>query len=224
MGRQQNVSRFQQIYGQGYASGPTYQWGNNYQPRPWYNPNAMDVDAITTNINTMTFEERNDFFKKGLCFKCKKPGLARNCPNHGPQNYGNFNNWNFNCAPAQWNDNWAFVPCNNNPIWNVHDTIKKPGFEPQSFKSYNLTPEEHEQQEEFIRENLKKGYIWPSKSPMASPFFFVSKKDRRLRPTQDYQYLNQWTIKNAHPLPLISDIMDKIKASGAKYFTKFDIR
>ena len=59
---------------------------------------------------------------------------------------------------------------------------------------------------------------------MASPFFFVSKKDGRLRPTQDYRYLNNWTIKNAHPLPLISDIMDKIKASGAKYFTKFDIR
>ena len=99
----------------------------------------------------------------------------------------------------------------------------KPGFEPRSFKSYNLTPEEREQQELFIMENMKKGYIRPSKSPMASPFF-ISKKDRRLRPTQDYRYLNQWTVKNAHPLPLISDIMDKIKASGAKYFTKFDIQ
>ena len=104
-----------------------------------------------------------------------------------------------------------------------HAINMKPGFEPRSFKSYNLTPEECEQQEEFIRENLKKGYIRPLKSPMASPFFFVSKKDGQLRPTQDYRYLNQWTIKNAHPLPLISDIMDKIKASGAKYFTKFDI-
>ena len=105
-----------------------------------------------------------------------------------------------------------------------HAIDMKPGFEPRSFKSYNLTPEECEQQEEFIRENLKKGYIRPSKSPMASPFFFFSKKDGQLRPTQDYRYLNQWTIKNAHPLPLISDIMDKIKASRAKYFTKFDIR
>ena len=61
-----------------------------------------------------------------------------------------------------------------------HAINMKPGFEPRSFKSYNLTPEEHEQQEEFIRENLKKGYIRPSKSPMASPFFFVSKKDGRL--------------------------------------------
>ena len=58
-----------------------------------------------------------------------------------------------------------------------HTIDIKPGFEPRSFKSYNLTPEEREQQEEFIRENLKKGYIRPLKSPMASPFFFVSKKD-----------------------------------------------
>ena len=59
---------------------------------------------------------------------------------------------------------------------------------------------------------------------MASPFFFVNKKDGNLQPTQDYRYLNQWTIKNAYPLPLILEIMDKIKASGAKYFTKFNIQ
>ena len=56
----------------------------------------------------------------------------------------------------------------------------KPGFEPRVFKSYNLTPEEHEQQELFVKENLKKGYIQPSRSPMASPFFFVNKKDGKL--------------------------------------------
>ena len=39
-------------------------------------------------------------------------------------------------------------------------TIKtKPGFEPRVFKSYNLTLEECKQQELFIKENLKKGYI-----------------------------------------------------------------
>jgi hypothetical protein len=105
-----------------------------------------------------------------------------------------------------------------------HTIDMKPGFEPKSFKSYNLTPEECKQQEIFIKENLKKGYIRPSKSPMASPFFFVSKKDRKLRLTQDYRYLNQWTVKNAYPLPLISEIMDKIKTSRAKYFMKFDVR
>ena len=57
---------------------------------------------------------------------------------------------------------------------------------------------------------------------MASPMFFVAKKDGKLRPCQDYRYLNQRTIKNAYPLPLINEILDKLK--GAKYFTKFDVR
>jgi len=58
---------------------------------------------------------------------------------------------------------------------------------------------------------------------MASPFFFVSKKEEgKLRPCQDHRYLNEWMIKNAYPLPLISEIIDKLK--GAKYFTKLDIR
>src|SRR5271170_7615690 len=101
-----------------------------------------------------------------------------------------------------------------------HKIEMKDGFEPKSFKVYNLTPTEQTELDKFLKKNLDKGYIRPSQSPMASPFFFVTKKDGRLRPCQDYRYLNDWTIKNAYPLPLISEIMDKLK--GAKYFTKFD--
>jgi hypothetical protein len=58
---------------------------------------------------------------------------------------------------------------------------------------------------------------------MASPFFFVAKKDTNtLRPCQDYRYLNNGTVKNVYPLPLVSDLLDKLK--GAKIFTKLDIR
>ena len=106
-------------------------------------------------------------------------------------------------------------------VWD-HKIELKEGFQPKSFKAYNLTPEEQKELDTFLKENLKKGYIWPSKSPMATPFFFVKKKDGKLRPCQDYQYLNEWTIKNAYPLPLISELMDKIK--DGKYFTKLDIR
>jgi Reverse transcriptase (RNA-dependent DNA polymerase) len=106
-------------------------------------------------------------------------------------------------------------------IWD-HKIEMKPGFEPKSFKTYNLTPEEQIELDNFLKDNLDKGYIRPSQSPMASPFFFVTKKDGKLRPCQDYRYLNDWTIKNAYPLPLISEIMDKLK--GAKYFTKLDVR
>ena len=98
----------------------------------------------------------------------------------------------------------------------------KDGFEPKSFKNYNLTPEEQIELDKFLKENIDKGYIRNSQSPMASPFFFVKKKDGKLRPCQDYRYLNEWTIKNAYPLPLISEILDKLK--DAKYFTKLDVR
>ena len=57
---------------------------------------------------------------------------------------------------------------------------------------------------------------------MASPFFFIAKKDGKLRPCQDYCYLNNWTIKNAYPLPLISELFDKLKDTC--WFTKLDIR
>ena len=68
---------------------------------------------------------------------------------------------------------------------------------------------------------LEKGYIRPSQSPMASPFFFVNKKDGKLRPCQDYRYLNEHTIKNAYPLLLITELLDKLK--GARRLTKLDI-
>jgi hypothetical protein len=103
-----------------------------------------------------------------------------------------------------------------------HKIKMKEGFEPKLFKNYNLTPAEQIKLDKFLKENLKKGYIRPSQSPMASPFFFASKKDGKLRPCQDYRYLNDWTVKNSYPLPLISEIMDKLE--GTKYFTKLDVR
>ena len=76
--------------------------------------------------------------------------------------------------------------------------------------------------QKFLDENLAKGYIRPSKSPWAAPFFFVTKKDGSLRPVQDYQGLNAQTITDKYPLPLIGDLIDKLK--GAKIFTKLDLR
>jgi len=103
-----------------------------------------------------------------------------------------------------------------------HKIELKEGFQPKSFKTYNLTPEEQKELDQWTKDNLDKGYIRPSQSPMASPFFYVKKKDGKLRPCQDYRYLNDWTIKNAYPLPLISELTDKL--TGAKYFTKLDVR
>jgi hypothetical protein len=61
-----------------------------------------------------------------------------------------------------------------------HKIEMKEGFEPKLFKNYNLTLAEQLELDKFLKENLEKGYIRPSQSPMASPFFFVSKKDGKL--------------------------------------------
>jgi hypothetical protein len=102
-----------------------------------------------------------------------------------------------------------------------HTIELKPGSSMRNCGIYRLTPKESEALKEYITEYLRRGYIWPSKSPMASPFFFMDKKDGKLRPVQDYRALNNITIKNAAPLPLIPELIDKLL--GAIYFTKLDI-
>jgi len=52
--------------------------------------------------------------------------------------------------------------------------------------------------------------------------FFVGKKDGKKRIVQDYCYLNEWTIKNNYPLPLIFDVLENIRTK--KLFTKMDLR
>jgi hypothetical protein len=102
-----------------------------------------------------------------------------------------------------------------------HKIKLEPNFTPKWMPIYHLTPIEKNELDKFISENLWKGYIWPSKLPMASSFFFVGKKGGDLWPCQDHQYLNKNTIKNAHPIPSIAWIMDKLK--GLKWFSKLDI-
>ena len=52
--------------------------------------------------------------------------------------------------------------------------------------------------------------------------FFIGKKNGKKRMVQDYKYLNEWTVKNNYPLPLISDIVENI--STKKVLTKIDLR
>ena len=98
----------------------------------------------------------------------------------------------------------------------------KEGFVLRKGKVYPLSREEREEVREFIQEQLKKEYIWPSKSPQMALVFFVGKKDRKKQMVQDYRYLNKWTIKNNYPLPLISDVLENIGTK--KVFMKIDLR
>ena len=103
-----------------------------------------------------------------------------------------------------------------------HTIDLQPTFTSCIAKIYPLNPAKLQICKEFIDEHLKMGQIVPSKSPQASLFFFVPKKDGSLRPCQDYQYLNSHTIQNAYPLPLIPELINNMK--DATLFTKFNIR
>src|ERR1700741_1466531 len=104
-----------------------------------------------------------------------------------------------------------------------HAIDLKPGApETLDYIVYPLSPGQQESLNQFLDEHLSKGYIRRSSSPYASPFFFVKKKDGKLRPVQDYRVLNDWTIPNKYPLLLIKELINKL--SKKKYFTKFDIR
>ncbi|KAG2344889.1 DNA/RNA polymerase, partial [Suillus weaverae] len=91
-----------------------------------------------------------------------------------------------------------------------HRIDTKEGFIPKSSHAYLLSPKETEAVKAFLDEHLKKDIIQPSKSPQSAGFFFLGKKDGSLWPCQDYQYINEWMVKNAYPLPLIPPLIAKL--------------
>jgi len=84
-----------------------------------------------------------------------------------------------------------------------------------------LTQEEIRKCHKFIQEHLQRGTIVRSKSPYVANFFFVKKKDGKLRPVQDYWPLNKWTVRNRNVSPLIPQSIDRL--SGCTLFTKFNV-
>ncbi len=60
-------------------------------------------------------------------------------------------------------------------VWN-HAIDVKEGFVLRKGKVYPLSREEREEVREFVKEQLQKGYIWPSKSLQTAPVFFCGKE------------------------------------------------
>ena len=81
---------------------------------------------------------------------------------------------------------------------------KQPSYKP----IYSLGLVELETLKTYIETHLKIGFIWPSKSPASAPILFDKKPDGSFRLCVNYQGLNNLTIKNQYPLPLISESLD----------------
>jgi hypothetical protein len=92
-----------------------------------------------------------------------------------------------------------------------------PGF----CKVYLMTLTEQTEMDVFLEEALATEHIRQSKSPLGALVFFIKKKDGKLRFVQDYQALNAITRKNRYLLPLIDDLIHRLK--DVRYFTKLDV-
>ena len=96
------------------------------------------------------------------------------------------------------------------------------GGEPPHRPIYNLSKPELEELRRYLSDRIARGVIRPSTSPAGAPIIFVPKKDGGLRLCVDYRGLNAVTKKNRHPLPLISETLDRL--SGARKYIKLDLK
>ena len=106
-------------------------------------------------------------------------------------------------------------------VWDYAIDLKEI-FKPKKGRIYPLFKNKRKEVQNFVEDQLRKGYIRLSKSSQILPVFFVSKKDGSKRMIMDYHSLNKQTIKNNYLLPLITDLIDNIR--DKRVFTKMDLQ
>lgn len=93
---------------------------------------------------------------------------------------------------------------------------------PMNSKPYRYSPQHKDEIERQVREMIQSGLVVPSTSPFASPVLLIQKKDGSWRFCVDYHRLNELTVKNRFPMPIMEEILEELP--GSKYFAKLDMK
>ncbi len=73
-----------------------------------------------------------------------------------------------------------------------------------------------------IKEMKEQGIIAESRSPWNSPLFLVPKRDGSFRPVIDFTNVNEMTVSEQFPLPVLSDLLMNL-GEGNKFFSSLDL-
>ena len=120
----------------------------------------------------------------------------------------------FNDVFSQGEDDLGSTPLLEHTI----ETHGPPFRQPYRRQNPAVRQEEMAQVQQMLASNI----IRPSNSPWGSPVVMVRKKDGSLRFCVDFRQLNVTTIKDAHPLPRIDDLLDALH--GARWFSTLDLK
>lgn len=109
------------------------------------------------------------------------------------------------------------------PIRKIEHKIElKEGAKPVHIKPYRYSHMSKNEIEKQVTDMMEQGLISASSSPFAAPVLLVKKKYNTWRMCVDYRRLNEITIKDKFPMPVIEDLLSELH--GATVFSRLDLR